>query len=168
MIIQCINCNKKFEVDSSLIPESGRDLQCGSCNKTWFYKNDLHKNLQSIKEVNEKTFIKKSSKLQTIKTNTTEEIKSDKLFQDQITPASMRIDWSINDNLIKKKHNSSLNLRKFLSYIFVIIITFIALIIILDTFKHPLTNIFPNLEFILFNLFETVKDIFLFLKNLLI
>ena len=38
MIIECINCHKKFEVESSLIPESGRKIQCGSCNHIWFYK----------------------------------------------------------------------------------------------------------------------------------
>ena len=31
MIIECINCNKKFNVDAELIPEEGRKIQCGSC-----------------------------------------------------------------------------------------------------------------------------------------
>ena len=39
MIIQCVNCNKNFEVDSSLIPENGRNIQCGSCNYIWFYRH---------------------------------------------------------------------------------------------------------------------------------
>ena len=38
MIITCPNCNKQFKIDSSLIPDEGRDLQCGSCNNVWFYK----------------------------------------------------------------------------------------------------------------------------------
>ena len=37
MIITCPNCNKQFKIDSSLIPEEGRDLQCGSCNHIWLY-----------------------------------------------------------------------------------------------------------------------------------
>ena len=37
MIITCPNCNKQFKIDNSLIPEEGRDLQCGSCNHIWFY-----------------------------------------------------------------------------------------------------------------------------------
>ena len=37
MIIECINCNKVFEVNSELIPENGRTIQCGSCNYVWFY-----------------------------------------------------------------------------------------------------------------------------------
>ena len=38
MIIECINCNKKFEVNSELIPSSGRSIQCGSCNHLWFFE----------------------------------------------------------------------------------------------------------------------------------
>ena len=37
MIITCPNCNKQFKIDNSLIPNEGRDLQCGSCNHIWFY-----------------------------------------------------------------------------------------------------------------------------------
>ena len=36
MIINA-NCNKKFEVNENLIPDEGRDLQCGSCNHIWFF-----------------------------------------------------------------------------------------------------------------------------------
>ena len=39
MIITCPNCNKKFKIENSLIPDEGRDLQCGSCNHIWFYNN---------------------------------------------------------------------------------------------------------------------------------
>ena len=37
MIIQCPNCSKKFNVDPSLIPSKGRNIQCGSCNFVWFF-----------------------------------------------------------------------------------------------------------------------------------
>ena len=40
MIINCEQCNKKFEVESNLIPAEGRMLQCGSCEHKWFYKNE--------------------------------------------------------------------------------------------------------------------------------
>ena len=43
MIIECVNCNKKFEVNSELIPLQGRTIQCGSCNHIWFYKPVLKK-----------------------------------------------------------------------------------------------------------------------------
>jgi len=41
MIITCTNCNKKFEVDSNLIPNEGRQLQCSSCNYEWFFKKKI-------------------------------------------------------------------------------------------------------------------------------
>ena len=66
----------------------------------------------------------------------------------------------------KIQSSSNFTLGKFLSYILVGIISFIALIIILDTFKTPLYDIFPELELILFNLYETLKDINLFIKDL--
>ena len=137
MIIECINCHKKFEVKSSLIPQSGRKIQCGSCNHIWFYKeiknvtkdeikikDDNHKNAEIIKDLDKK------------------EIKD-------------------------RPKTNNLNFSKFLSYLIVGIISFVAIIVILDTFKSPLKKIFPNLEIFLFSLNETLKDIFLFIKNLL-
>ena len=43
----------------------------------------------------------------------------------------------------------------------------VALIILLDTLKTPLINVFPGLEIILFNLFETLQDIKLFIIDLI-
>ena len=37
MIISCEKCNKKFELEDNLIPETGRLLQCGSCSYQWHY-----------------------------------------------------------------------------------------------------------------------------------
>ena len=37
MIIQCENCNKKFEIQDNLIPDKGRLLECGSCSHQWHY-----------------------------------------------------------------------------------------------------------------------------------
>jgi len=55
----------------------------------------------------------------------------------------------------------------FLVSFFETIISLVALIIILDTFQSQLNFIFPELELILFNLYETIKDIYLFLKDLI-
>jgi len=40
-------------------------------------------------------------------------------------------------------------------------------LIILDTFEPLLLTIFPNLELILFNFYETLLDIYLFIKDLI-
>ena len=162
MIIQCINCSKKFELDSLQIPKSGRNLECGSCGHTWFYKNDLSNSPDAFKKVNEAYPSKKSGKSESVKTNISKEIKDEVLIEEEILPEI------VSDDVIQKKKSLGINLGRILSFLFVCIITFIALIIIFDTFKNPLSNIFPNLELGLFNLFEILKDIFLFLKNLLI
>ncbi|WP_380054647.1 zinc-ribbon domain-containing protein [Falsihalocynthiibacter sp. SS001] len=36
MRLICPNCDAQYEVESRLIPESGRDVQCSSCGDTWF------------------------------------------------------------------------------------------------------------------------------------
>ena len=68
--------------------------------------------------------------------------------------------------LVKYQPKYNFTFGKFLSYIIVSIITFVAIIIVLDTFKDPLSNIFPNLELVLYNLFETLRDLILFAKDL--
>ena len=46
MIIECINCHKKFQIDNSdLIPIKGRNIQCGSCNHLWFFKPQENKEI---------------------------------------------------------------------------------------------------------------------------
>mgnify|MGYP003388790899 CR=1 FL=1 len=170
MIIKCINCSKKFQINSDLIPSEGRTIQCGSCNYVWFFKKE--KLVQNI-EVNE------SNKINIQQTDS-EEIKNiDQLSQTEITEEDIKIPNElkqtkiINEDLhadyfsnktTKSKHRFSF--VKLLSLLLVIIITFIGLLIVLDTFKTPLYNIFPKLEFFLFNLFETLIDVKLFIKDL--
>jgi NhaA family Na+:H+ antiporter len=50
----------------------------------------------------------------------------------------------------------------------VFIISFIALIIIFDTFQKPISMFVPNIEFILYNLYETINDIVLFFSDLIL
>ena len=69
-----------------------------------------------------------------------------------------------NTTTLKKTKNKG---SKFFSYLIVFIISFVALIILLDTLKTPLINVFPGLEIILFNLFETLQDIKLFIIDLI-
>lgn len=36
MRLICPNCSAQYEVDVSLIPDEGRDVQCSNCGNTWF------------------------------------------------------------------------------------------------------------------------------------
>ena len=69
-------------------------------------------------------------------------------------------------NKVKKLENENKG-SKFFSYLMVFIISIVALIILLDTLKTPLINVFPGLEIVLFNLFETLQDIKLFIIDLI-
>ena len=151
MIIECISCDKKFEVNSNLIPNSGRTIQCGSCNHVWFFKkkDEIIKKITNIDKSKDDIDLPKSKKI-TKKTVVKKSYVSEKKGSE----------------IVKYNPRSNFTLGKFLSYILVCIISFIALIIILDTFKTPLYGIFPELELILFNLYETLKDINLFIKDL--
>ena len=165
MIITCPNCNKQFKIDNSLIPDEGRDLQCGSCNHIWFYKIEEQNNelLKLDEEIVNKdieiTVQKKEAKTEN-KSQTLEKIKSE-------------INNEIKENISEKQKNKTRSKNKadkeskFFSYLIVFIISFIALIILLDTLKTPLINAFPGLEIILFNLFETLQDIKLFIIDLI-
>ncbi|MDA8747881.1 zinc-ribbon domain-containing protein, partial [Litoreibacter sp.] len=40
MRLVCPNCDAEYEVDASLVPPEGRDVQCSNCNISWFQKPD--------------------------------------------------------------------------------------------------------------------------------
>ena len=162
MIIECINCNKKFNVDADLIPKQGRQIQCGSCMHIWHFKiesslkeplvledEDNQKNLsiaEETKEITESINVEKSTEL----------LKDNEIYK---------------ENKIQKNTKTENNIKiskigNFFSYLLVFLISFVALIILLDTLKTPLINVFPGLEIILFNLFETLKDVKLFIIDL--
>ena len=161
MIITCPNCNKKFKIDNSLIPDEGRDLQCGSCNHVWLYK---------IKEENSKILeLKEEIDINDIKTKVdknNEEIVENK---NPLTKIETELNNQKKINIEKQKETkiSKNTGNKFFSYLIVFIISFVALIILLDTLKNPLIDVFPGLEVILFNLFETLQDIKLFIIDLI-
>ena len=51
MIITCPFCDKKFEIDRSLIPKNGRLLQCGACDRKWHFNlSDENNEDQNTKE----------------------------------------------------------------------------------------------------------------------
>tara|TARA_B100000787_G_C16040770_1_gene226836 strand:- start:61 stop:594 length:534 start_codon:yes stop_codon:yes gene_type:complete len=177
MIITCNNCNKKFDVNSSLIPEKGRLVQCHVCKHKWYFKNEIIDKPIPIVKINtypeeekpvieEITLIKKeNSKTKELldsvivdvseknKISITEKPKKDEIENDDYKK-----------NFKRSKNNKSYNV---LGLTIVFIISFIALILFLDTFQKQISNVLPNIEFLLYNLYETLNDIILFFKDLI-
>ena len=160
MIITCNNCSKKFNVNSNVIPEKGRLLQCNGCNNKWFFKKEI---------INEPI----TADIENINHEKSEPIKIDNTDNEEFFDIQNENDFSIgkiekleavdtNADISKVKKNYNI-----FGLIVVIIITFIALILVLDTFQNPLSKVFPKIEFLLYNLYETIKDIGLFLKDLI-
>ena len=160
MIITCPNCEKKFQIDPALVPEKGRELQCGSCNHAWFYK--LETESESSLILNENTFAnKEKTQIETEDKNIGISKKTKKEKKNK-----SGIKKEISKEIPKIVGNPTNKGSKLFSYLIVFIISFVALVILLDTLKTPLINVFPGLEIILFNLFETLQDLKLFIIDL--
>ena len=147
MIIDCPVCYKKFGIDQDLIPTDGRLLQCGSCNHKWFFKSNINekKPKEEIKIKPKKDFnINVESKDKNFK-------KEKNVETEEIIPK-------------KKKEKKSIN---YLNILLVIIISITAFILVLDTFEDRLISIFPNIKFLLNNLYQSIEDIKLFILDLI-
>ena len=123
MIISCEKCAKKFTVADNLIPLNGRNLQCSSCGYKWFFK----KSISPTK--NDKT----------IKIQKNKEVKIRKI-----------------ENKINKSDNEETKIPRnkdkkvgLLSIIIVFLISFASLIVLVDTFKEPISSYFPDIDLIL-------------------
>ena len=162
MIISCPNCNKKFQIDGTLLPEEGRDLQCGSCKHIWFYKaeNEISSPLTLSEDFinNEIDNNLPNKEIENITDN------NKPTSQEKPKNKEKKIKDTLDNKDIKIKNEKTGG--KFFSYLIVLIISFVALIILVDTLKTPIVNVFPGVEIILFNLFETLQDIKLFIIDL--
>ena len=153
MIISCPNCKKKFKVANNLISENGRLLQCSKCSNKWFFKNEISTYSHEPKKENK---LKK---------------KTEHLFKNEIPNKVERIiidaeKSEFNDDDLNNVSVKKINKITFLNFFLVILISFSALIILFDTFKNPMENILPGFNFMLDNFYETLKDLFLFFKDL--
>ncbi|MDC1138399.1 zinc-ribbon domain-containing protein [Candidatus Pelagibacter sp.] len=173
MIITCNNCHKKFEVDPSLIYDEGRLLQCNSCDHKWFFKketaNEFIPLVETRVKVGETNLIDDKFKL----------ANRDSLENINLLDNDLKVDSVLEKNLKDKDDDNDLDVEAYpvkssdkkdyniLGLIIVFIISFIALIIILDTFQRPISKIIPNIEFFLYSLYETITDIRLFLRDLI-
>ena len=166
MIITCPNCNKQFKIDNSLIPDEGRDLQCGSCNHIWFY-NIQEKNNEVLELKQEIISEDIETKAENKEDKIEEEQQPEEIIKNEINNKKKEKNSEKQKNTTTLKKTENNKGSKFFSYLIVFIISFVALIILLDTLKTPLINVFPGLEIILFNLFETLQDIKLFIIDLI-
>ena len=137
-------------------------MQCGSCEHIWFYKKKDQ--ITEPPQINEDIAIKENEEIDNLDDNKSndQEIKRPVEENKKTKSELSAIEETESKPELFKKTQSS----KFFSYLIVFIISLGALIILFDTLKAPLINIFPGLEVLLFNLYETLKDIKLFIIDL--
>ena len=177
MIITCNNCNKKFNVDANIIPENGRLLQCNGCNHKWFFKKEIAnepvKAVKINKPLEESEFFKEDVRFEEKESPEAIELLESQVKGNFVIKKNSLKDKSMEKEEISENINSKIEISKnnknynILSLMVVFIISFIALIIFFDTFQGPMNKIFPNIEFLLYNLYETINDVVLFINDLI-
>ena len=155
MIITCPSCNKKFNVDASLIPQEGRTVQCGFCEHKWFFKKE---NTEEELKVLEKNI---SEPVIEVNKNLSENIKEDIIDEEDHNKESINSSKEELSEKIKKKNDAN-----YFKILIVAFISFAALVLVLDTFKAQISIIIPNIQTILDNLYQSINDIKLFILDL--
>ena len=171
MIITCNNCNKKFNLDSNLIPDNGRLLQCASCDHKWFFKKEVLENTTGLIvediENDSVNIFDQNNPTDNVQINPSDPPK-EAVSVDADVELEKKIESNLNKDIpikAKAKAKKTKNF-KILNFCIVAIISFVAFIIIVDTFKYPIGQVVPNIEFMLYNLYESIKDISLFIRDL--
>ena len=148
MLIKCPNWTKSFNVKDHLIPDKGRLLQCGTCNNKWYFKKKIinKENVNKIENTTKNIPIDDTAKKKNV----------EKVVTDQ--------DLNEGEKYINKKQNKVS--KNYIKLFLVLFITFVSIIVLLDTFKLYL-NFIPQVDKILNNLYETLKDMYLFFEDLI-
>jgi len=161
MIISCPNCNKKFKIDQNIIPIGGRLLQCSNCKHKWYFKIEKKEEIENGSLDPEKVILENKS--EDIRINSTE--------NDSLIEKNSKKQPKKKEKVVKKtkKINQNTNDRPIglLNMIIVLIISFVAIVIVLDTFRIELSKYIPFLNLMLNSIYAVIADINLFIKDLL-
>ena len=162
MIIECPACSKKFNIDEKLIPDEGRLLKCGNCDHTWFYKKEENLKLEteSIK-INEIEDNKSEINIEPVDVP----IKETQKIRKKISKKSSTKE-STSKELVSIDKSSVSRENNIIKKIFLIIISIIAFILLIDTFKNQISVIFPGIVQMSKSFYLVINDLKLFIKDL--
>ena len=162
MIIECPACSKKFNIDEKLIPDEGRLLKCGNCDHTWFYKKE--ENLKIETETTKKNEIEENKSEINIEPVDVP-IKQTKKIRKKTSKKSSKKE-STSKELVSIDKSSVSRENNIIKKIFLIIISIIAFILLIDTFKNQISVIFPGIVQMSDSLYLVINDLKLFIKDL--
>ena len=162
MIIECPACSKKFNIDEKLIPDEGRLLKCGNCDHTWFYKKEENLKLETETiKINENNKNKSEINIEPVDVP----IKETKKIRKKISKKSSTKE-STSKELVSIDKSSISRENNIIKKIFLIIISIIAFILLIDTFKNQISLIFPGIVQMSDSLYLVINDLKLFIKDL--
>ncbi len=162
MIIECPACSKKFNIDEKLIPDEGRLLKCGNCDHTWFYKKEENLKLETETiKINEIEENKSEINIEPVD----DPIKQTKKIRKKISKKSSTKE-STSKELVSIDKSSVSRENNIIKKIFLIIISFIAFILLIDTFKNHISVIFPGIVQMSDSFYLVINDLKLFIKDL--
>ena len=153
MIIVCPSCGKNFNVRDDQIPDKGRLLQCSNCKHEWFYTKNTIPIDDNKNELSKDDFTQESFGI----LDEEEDQHDEAIVEDETVELEK-------PKTSKKQEGKQLNFFKLL---LVFIISFVAFILIVDTFIVQISVYIPFAEKYLDNLYQSIIDISLFFQNLI-
>ena len=153
MIIVCPSCGKNFNVRDDQIPDRGRLLQCSNCKHEWFYTKNTIPVDDNIDELSKDDFTQESFGI----------LDEEKDKYDEVILEDKENETEKSKN-IKKQKTKKVNFFKLL---LVFIISFVAFVLVVDTFVVQISEYVPFTEKYLDNLYQSIIDISLFFQNLI-
>ena len=146
---------KIYQLEDNFIPDTGRLLQSSSFSNKWFFKKEL----LILPEPSKKKIDPKDKNESFLKTEIPNEVERIIIDAENL---------NLNEDKELKKINKKIVKKPSLFNLFIVIlISFFAFVIFLDTFRSPIGDMFPGFNFMLDNFYETLKDLFLFFKDLI-
>ena len=171
MIIECPNCNKKFNLDEKLIPQNGRTLKCSSCSHIWHHKVSLNidnNNNKILEDTKTKSDIKPSQTDENDNEANKKNKVKDALDISKESISEKKTEDSKVEIKDKKVNNEkSSRIKMVFIYLIILVISLLGLILLLDTFKYNLSNVFPSVIPLFDSFNETMLDLKLFFKDLI-
>ena len=153
MIIVCPSCGKNFNVRDDQIPDKGRLLQCSNCKHEWFYTKNTIPVDDNLDEQSNDQLTQESFGI----------LDEEEDKRDEVIVEDKTVELEKTKN-IKKKKTIKVNFFKLL---LVFIISFVAFVLIVDTFIVQISVYIPFAEKYLDNLYQSIIDISLFFQNLI-
>ena len=187
MIIECKNCLKKFTVRDSDIPIKGRIVQCSNCSSQWQQmpitpsvtaanldvdKLDQNRSKNEFMASDGKNYKFLGNQwAQMLPSGKTGRLARKKISQELNKLAGkkqVKNSKTINQTAQSADQYQETEKGMGIFSFLIVFITFVAAIILaLDTFKHLLIPLFPDLDNYLLYIFETLNNIYIIIKDLI-